>query len=370
MYKTYEEIVGMNTESLHTLISKGDAIERVWAAWQLAIRLGSAVIAEISTQSRNAPDPGTRCHLIVILAGLKETNLIKLLSCEDPDGDVRGTACHYLMALSTEESNDTYDFILRILNNETSRECILHILKHWNCRHIHIPINILFKYATIPDDNIREWSLFHITKYADLHDVDKAEILRVLQAQDSTKAIHELVEWLLRTNNIRIIIEVLTSTKYDLRIQIMDILVKMKVKFSWDALRSFTSENNPAINFYIEYLLCDDNNIDRLYWYSSYLANAVNEDSEHLFYKKNARTYGDYINIDAKYVELLETIEPKILPADKRKYFTTIFNYWLNEIKETERRIEAGESHDDYEDDDVIYVQNLKNCINAIRRWL
>jgi hypothetical protein len=109
-YQRFEEVAQLDDAALRLLLRQGDAVERVWSAWALGLARGASARPDFATGLSQSPDPGTRSQLLVILAGLGERELIRVLAMDDPDADVRATACRYLLRtrqngdLATEET--------------------------------------------------------------------------------------------------------------------------------------------------------------------------------------------------------------------------------------------------------------------------
>lgn len=93
----------LDTGALRRLLAEGSAQERVWAAWALGLRLGSQARPELARASRQEPDPGTRRHLLVILAGYRDLDLLAVMARDDPDAYVRASACQYLAQVAPDD---------------------------------------------------------------------------------------------------------------------------------------------------------------------------------------------------------------------------------------------------------------------------
>jgi hypothetical protein len=100
----FDEVESLDTGALRRLLAEGSAQERVWAAWALGLRLGSQARPELARASRQEPDPGTRRHLLVILAGYRDLDLLAVMARDDPDTYVRASACQYLAQVAPEDS--------------------------------------------------------------------------------------------------------------------------------------------------------------------------------------------------------------------------------------------------------------------------
>jgi len=90
-------------------------VERVWAAWSLALEFGSQVIPELRYCLKVSPVSGTRRHLIVVLAGLDARPTLKRYALEDSHGMVRSTSAQYL--IRTSAGSITPALLNRMLND-------------------------------------------------------------------------------------------------------------------------------------------------------------------------------------------------------------------------------------------------------------
>jgi HEAT repeat protein len=127
-YRTYEEIAKLNADAQCHLLQHGDAVERVWAAWARGLSLGRTITPELLGSLRDSPAAGTRRHLLVVLAGLGEHEVLRVFAQDDPDDLVRATACRYLIRISDSSDNSVDQFLQeRLLDDESPivREAIL-----------------------------------------------------------------------------------------------------------------------------------------------------------------------------------------------------------------------------------------------------
>lgn len=98
-YGSYEEVSALPINEQQKLLLRGEAVERIWAGWSLGLTLGPDSRDLIAGSAKESPASGTRRHLLVILAGLKDLQTLRLLAGNDPDEYVRATACRYLIRL-------------------------------------------------------------------------------------------------------------------------------------------------------------------------------------------------------------------------------------------------------------------------------
>jgi hypothetical protein len=77
--------------AVRALLAGGGAEERVWAAWRIALRRGTAM-PEIVAQVRGEPSAGVRRALVPVLAGHGEHDVLVALGRHDPAAPVRAAA--------------------------------------------------------------------------------------------------------------------------------------------------------------------------------------------------------------------------------------------------------------------------------------
>jgi hypothetical protein len=125
----FSEVEGLDTDALRRLLKEGTPRERVWAAWGLGLRLGAGALPELERASRREPDPGARRHLLVVLAGHRDIDLLTVIARDDPDEYVRASACQYLARVAPDV--EAVRTLLRErLEVEASREVRSAILRH------------------------------------------------------------------------------------------------------------------------------------------------------------------------------------------------------------------------------------------------
>lgn len=110
VFGSFEDVLRLENPRQRDLLRCGDEVERVWAAWALGLRLGTQAVPELRDSLRQCPFPGTRRHLLVVLAGFGERSTLCGVASGDADPYVRTTACRYLARIA---QND--DAVRRVL---------------------------------------------------------------------------------------------------------------------------------------------------------------------------------------------------------------------------------------------------------------
>ena len=94
MLSRFDETRSLDDAALDRLRRDGDAPERVWALWALALRHAPAPAgADLAAE----PTAGVRAHMAVVLAGAGEIDLVAGLARLDPDATVRASAMRLLV---------------------------------------------------------------------------------------------------------------------------------------------------------------------------------------------------------------------------------------------------------------------------------
>jgi hypothetical protein len=99
--RDFDDALGRDDDALRERLAHGEALERVWAVWILALRArdGAAVAAQI----RGEPNPGVRRALGVVLAGHGHVDLLVALARHDPDAEVRAGAMRLVVRFALAE---------------------------------------------------------------------------------------------------------------------------------------------------------------------------------------------------------------------------------------------------------------------------
>jgi hypothetical protein len=97
--RSFEEVRALRGKELHRLFAEGDGRERVWAAWAIGLALGAESLPTLLGELDRDPSAGVRCHLVVMLAGLQQADLLATLALEDPAEEVRASALTYLIRI-------------------------------------------------------------------------------------------------------------------------------------------------------------------------------------------------------------------------------------------------------------------------------
>ncbi len=111
-YASWDAVAGLSPPEASALLQRGDAQERVWAAWRIAGAYGARAIDGLVVALAAERDAGVRRHLLVVLAGLGAVRVVADSAARDADADVRATASRYLARLVGPEDHGAYDLLV------------------------------------------------------------------------------------------------------------------------------------------------------------------------------------------------------------------------------------------------------------------
>ena len=110
-FNDFSEVRDLASPALEDLLRAGDGPERVWAAWTLGLREGAEAVPALVDTVGVSPDPGVRASLAVILAGHGRRDILEVLAVDDPDADVRASACRHLAGISLPQDPAVREFL-------------------------------------------------------------------------------------------------------------------------------------------------------------------------------------------------------------------------------------------------------------------
>ena len=155
---SWQHVAGLSLSQQRALLHSADPSERIWASWALALQLGGAAVAEVRTRPHDEPTPGVRRQLVVVLAGLGETDLVHQMALHDPDAGVRGTAVQYFIRTLDPGSAAAEEFAARRIEEDVVR-VRLAILEEVLAGRVALPESLLLKMVVGQDRDQRSSAL-------------------------------------------------------------------------------------------------------------------------------------------------------------------------------------------------------------------
>lgn len=114
---------GAGEDELRVLLERGDAQQRVWAGWRLALRIGDHGRQSIHAGFEQAPDVGTQRNLLVVLAGLGERSILRAVAEHESTAVLRGEAA-VLFWRTAQEPEQALQFVRDRLTQETDPDVL------------------------------------------------------------------------------------------------------------------------------------------------------------------------------------------------------------------------------------------------------
>jgi len=96
----FRRVVDLDESEQRALLGASDPRVRVWAAWSLGLRHGNDFAPTVVDLVASEPVSGVRRHLVVMLAGFGELDIVAALARRDDDERVRATATQYVALLA------------------------------------------------------------------------------------------------------------------------------------------------------------------------------------------------------------------------------------------------------------------------------
>jgi hypothetical protein len=89
---SYAAVARLSPSEQRRLLESGNAPERLWSAWAIALQLGRDAIPLIEPMEGAQVPEGLRRQLLIVLAGLGERKLLRTVVDAEPSPSIRATA--------------------------------------------------------------------------------------------------------------------------------------------------------------------------------------------------------------------------------------------------------------------------------------
>ena len=371
IYQNYEQVKQLNSSILERLLSNGDAQERVWAAWEIGLRLGKKALPRISLQAHNAPDAGTRRHMVVVLAGLGHYPVLSTLATHDPDESVRGTTAQYLIRITDQNDTEKINLIINILEKDESPIVMQSILANWDFDQQQIPILLLLDCARNRSEDVRNTAIKQIVENYSANDLSTDQIVSLLTDQLNKESIYLISSWLLNWDLHDVIILSAEKASQTLKLMILDFVVDKNLIFSWETLKNLSQIKNPDTDIRILSILKIERNLDIILWLAFGLARAINlpkirSRSQYL----EQQSASNFYNLAKDhFLSLIKIMTPQKIDSSDLNNFQSILNHFENDI-------EYFDEYDDenlWEDEGINpeeYIKEMEFDCACIKKWL
>ena len=370
-YQNFEQVKQLDLNALDALLSGGDPQERVWAAWEIGLRLGKDALPDITRQAYAAPDPGTRRHMVVVLAGLGKQSVLKTLALHDPDDSVRGTSIQYLINITDETDTENIALIREVIEKDTSPIVTHSVLVHWGFIRHQIPIGLLITCAGNHAEDVRRAAVKQIVKQYVPHEVAVDDIVTCLVHQISKDTIYLLSDWLLAAELQDVLITSANRAQPPTILLILDFILDRDLKLSWDRVQKLSTKNNPDIDIRILKSLTMAHDVDLIRWLAFGIARAIKlpkaENHAQRFEQQNAASF--YRAAIDHFLMLVKESSPLKMDMSDMQNFETILDHLDNELEYFSR----FDDEDYWEDEKMSfedYIRKMKSNCDTLKKWL
>lgn len=156
---SFESVARLPPAEQCRLLENGDAPERVWSAWAIALQLGSDAIPLLTEIERSDVPEGLKRQLLIVLAGLGQRKLLGTIAEADPSPAVCATATAlYLRTAASPANYDAVDFAIKQLR-AVWPEVRLAVLAEHEAGRAAIPLPEQLALLRDPDAAVRRASL-------------------------------------------------------------------------------------------------------------------------------------------------------------------------------------------------------------------
>lgn len=327
-FENFSEVTNLSVSELRELLGTGEEVERLWAAWVLAMKLGTESLPELTSAATTSPSSGLRRHLIVILAGYGELEILKTFADCDPDPRVRATACLHLLQTRPIKDRTLDEFLLSVLLEDTDRTVRAVLLSNAVAHNFAVPIDYLIELASDPSMEVRAAALNVLKRRYSAKEVVEAGLIDKFKEETDQNLILLIAGICADADCGDRLLIAAKNRDSKTRGLLWTYFEGRKAKFEWQVLEGYTDFSMyPEPPDYL-FELASDNALPQMFiWLTEQLALSIRED----------QCYADEL------LEMFETLLCKNLPISItpkcRAHLDEILDYALLETSSTAIKI-------------------------------
>jgi hypothetical protein len=274
-YRSYEEIVRLNADTQRQLLQHGDPVERVWAAWAMGVTLGRESTPELMVGLQESPAAGTRRHLLVVLAGLGEREVLRVFAQDDPDDFVRATACRYLIRISGTSENSVDQFLQERLLRDPSPIARQAILTEAPMGLPFVRLEDLALLARDANLDVRQAAIDRLLETKPLQQLFPGVLEGRIADEDNDVLRQRLLALCLRTGGAARLLELCSTLSSDRSCEILRLLIEAKSECRWEQLSPLSTATEPERDHLLIQLLQPDSIPPAVAWLLRGIARAA-----------------------------------------------------------------------------------------------
>jgi hypothetical protein len=276
VYEHFAAINKLDAADQHQLLLHGDGPERLWAAWALALRVGVDVVPILERADLPAAPSGLRCHVVVVLAGLGQRDLLRVIATDECSSDVRTTAVVYFIRTAPSPTDpDALAFALAALSSDSPqlREAVLG--EHEAAR-IRIPEADLRRRLRDPVPAVRRLALTCLTAAQQLSPSATSAVVEALVLESDADLAHALF-LALPAPSMSELIRQLALASADRIGSVLALLIDADVVLEWATLEPLSQLGHSGIERSVVDLLSDAPGEPALLWLAERVASVFGE---------------------------------------------------------------------------------------------
>ncbi|MDH3475600.1 MAG: HEAT repeat domain-containing protein [Rhodospirillales bacterium] len=279
-YASFETVAQLDSSNLRKLLLSGDAQDRVWAAWALALRVGEQASGALRHAARASPAAGVRRHLIVALAGLGEREILRAFAAEDPSELVRATACQYVMRTRGDQDRETAEFLLNRLLSEPSATVRARILQEATTTVPPASKEQLVGLASDDSVEVRRLALVLIKRRYDPEEAFTCRLAERLRLEPEHELQAELAHFALEGGLLDLVLSAAVKAQPSVRLLLLDLLLERNEILTWPAAQALATLEEPAVDRTLLKLLGPEGLRDGFAWLARRMAACVRDKAE------------------------------------------------------------------------------------------
>lgn len=273
-YESFEAVRGQPPAEVRRLLHHGDAMERAWAGWTLALRMGIKANPELAAAAHESPTPGVRTLLLVILAGHGRLDLVRAFAADDPDDEVRAAACRYLAMNSPVHDKRAGRFLAHRMAQDTSSLVRAEILRLILANRIELVETLVEGTVSDPDREVRELAAETLLALS----LPSGSFPRVLEQRAFREPDDELrgrlqAAWIARGGVKRIVEELAAVPCLEpaLAAEVLSAAAATGERFGWAGLARYRKMAAPAVDAQVVALLDSFDTPEAFRWFLTLL---------------------------------------------------------------------------------------------------
>ncbi len=271
-YGSYEAVRALDHDALRRLLTDGDRAERVWAAWALTAILGGQAAPDILANGDVGRSAGIRRQLLVILAGLGEHLIVRILAEGDPSAVVRASGCQYLLQTLQPGDAETAKFLRFCLFADPAWEVRDEILKSSVLDHLGLGLAELVSLAHDPSEQVRGRVVALVRERHPAAEIAASGLYKRLAVEDRRELLLQIGELAMQSDGPGRVLAAAEAQTADGSVALLDQLVGAKTRFAWPPLNGLASRRNPAIDLRLLRLLAPGSGPVALAWLAHSIA--------------------------------------------------------------------------------------------------